>query len=125
MYYKYGIRALSAQGSVSASRSVRSGRFYCNKLLSCHEDCNVLMNTASDQQNYGSKYMYRIEGPGNKANCKPQYDSVLVAWTGCLNDANDVAWLGIFSTGCYSGMKTWPTPPQCCFSLRISRPLSS
>ena len=65
-----------------------------------------LMNTASDQQNYESKYMYRIEGPGNKANCKPQYDSVLVAWTGCLNDANDVAWLGIFSTGCYSGTKT-------------------
>ena len=35
MYYKYGIfnpwlsRALSALGSVSASRSVRSGRFYC------------------------------------------------------------------------------------------------
>ena len=39
------------------------------------------MNTASDQQNYVSKYMQRIEGPGNKANCKPQYDSVLTAWT--------------------------------------------
>jgi len=54
------------------------------------------MNTGSDQQNYVSKYMHRIEGPGNKANCKPQYNSVLIAWTaaGCLNDANDVAWLG-------------------------------
>ena len=52
------------------------------------------MKTASDQQNYVSKYMHRIEGPGNKANCKHQYNSVLTAWTGCLDDANDVAWLG-------------------------------
>ena len=31
-------RTLSALGSVSASRSVRSGRFYCNWLMPTHEE---------------------------------------------------------------------------------------
>jgi len=58
--------------------------FTSNTLLSCHEAKIAMckfMNTASDQQNYGSKYMHSIEGPGNKANCQPQYNSVLTAWT--------------------------------------------
>ena len=38
--------------------------------------------------------MHRIEGPGSKAKCIPQYNSVLTVWTGYLNDENDVAWLG-------------------------------
>ena len=43
---------LSAVGSVSASRSVRSGRFYCIRKLASQTHCKCIIITTVDRINY-------------------------------------------------------------------------